>query len=72
MRWRAPELCQSVMDSESSLKVTTATDVWAFAMTVVEVCVSICVSIVENSLHIISRSLLIVSQIMDLGSFNRF
>ena len=41
-RWMAPELIQTSMDTVMSYtqRVTQATDVWAFAMTVTEVCIS--------------------------------
>jgi hypothetical protein len=38
-RWMAPELFQTSMVGYTQ-RVTQATDVWAFAMTVIEVCAS--------------------------------
>lgn len=41
-RWKAPELIGTCIDGqeESIPRVNTATDVYAFAMTVVEVCIT--------------------------------
>ena len=39
IRFLAPELIASPVDEEFAPRVTVATDVWAFAMTVIEVCV---------------------------------
>jgi serine/threonine protein kinase len=45
--WKSPELMLASQNEEEEPlpRVTMATDVWAFAMTVIEVCLSVCISL---------------------------